>query len=302
MASSPIRKGNSSLLSYYLYLFIILWFFILILLGLFWVFFRTDNDVSQLRKRIFNNYESFSKVHKTDILVHNELVANKISNTFNSMKVVSSTINPIVNAPVTSKNILQIQKPNEPIKKMTREEIRKGVWKMTAIEQRIALQNMYELTPPSDKAANAFIEYAKKSESNSIPNWESIRIGAEGKPGDMVDYTIANKKVNIPYGYPEETIFILTASYKDKESASTMARAFARAAHPNRIFIGIHAQNAGGKKSLVCYNNHLNVESDFYFHLPIHLSIYLLTWFIVLIESLLSFFFENNINSTLLLL
>jgi hypothetical protein len=33
-----------------------------------------------------------------------------------------------------------------------------------------------------------------------------------------------------------------TASYRDPEAAATVARSFARAAHPERIFFGIHAQ------------------------------------------------------------
>ena len=37
----------------------------------------------------------------------------------------------------------------------------------------------------------------------------------EGKPGDMIEYTIAGKKVVIPYGYPEETIFILSGMLDD---------------------------------------------------------------------------------------
>ena len=76
---------------------------------------------------------------------------------------------------------------------------------------------------------------------------------------------MAGKDVRLPYGYPDESIFILTASYRDPEAASTIARAYARlssctcyvcitvsklhthrAAHPERIFFGIHAQNEGG--------------------------------------------------------
>ena len=65
----------------------------------------------------------------------------------------------------------------------------------------------------------------------------------------MIKYQIAGKHVTVPYGYPEETIFVLTASYKDPEGASTIARLYARAAHPDRIFVGIHAQNDGGEES-----------------------------------------------------
>lgn len=137
------------------------------------------------------------------------------------------------------------------IKRITRDELRQKIWQLNAQEQREALQNLHDLEPPSDKAANEFIQSAKQSVIEGVkpgdpPIWENPGSG-EGKPGDMVNYKIAGVNVKIPYGYPEETIFILTASYKDPEVASTMARAFARAAHPDRIFIGVHAQNEGGE-------------------------------------------------------
>ena len=59
-------------------------------------------------------------------------------------------------------------------------------------------------------------------------------------------YEIAGMKRDLPYGEPASTIFIVTASYRDPEVASTIARAFMRAAHPERIVVGVHAQNAEG--------------------------------------------------------
>ena len=59
-------------------------------------------------------------------------------------------------------------------------------------------------------------------------------------------YQIAGMKRDLPYGEPASTIFIVTASYRDPEVASTIARAFIRAAHPERIVVGVHAQNAEG--------------------------------------------------------
>ena len=53
---------------------------------------------------------------------------------------------------------------------------------------------------------------------------------------------------DLPYGEPHSTIFIVTASYRDPEVASTIARAFKRAAHPERIVVGVHAQNAEGSQ------------------------------------------------------
>ena len=55
-------------------------------------------------------------------------------------------------------------------------------------------------------------------------------------------------KRDLPYGEPHSTIFIVTASYRDPEVASTIARAFKRAAHPERIVVGVHAQNAEGSQ------------------------------------------------------
>eukprot|EP01041_Mallomonas_annulata_P012386 gene12386-26053_t len=128
------------------------------------------------------------------------------------------------------------------------------IWKMPAKEQRRYLQDINkDLIPPSNKSALSFISYAKQSllninnPNNDInpPIWEHPGNG-EGKQGDMLKYKIAGKEVEVPYGWPEESIFVLTASYRDPEVASTIARAFARAAHPERIFIGVHAQNEGG--------------------------------------------------------
>ena len=44
-------------------------------------------------------------------------------------------------------------------------------------------------------------------------------------------------------GWPRESIFISIASYRDPECAKTVARAYARAASPERVFFGIYQQN-----------------------------------------------------------
>ena len=43
-------------------------------------------------------------------------------------------------------------------------------------------------------------------------------------------------------GWPNETIFISMASYRDQECSKTVARAYLRAAHPHRVFFGIYQQ------------------------------------------------------------
>lgn len=129
----------------------------------------------------------------------------------------------------------------------------KDMWSKSVTEQRQYLQELYRDEPePTDKAANEFISYAFEAALNPPPSslWDvpkDVLTGIQNsRPGDTVKYRIAGKTVSLPYGYPDESIFILTASYRDPEAASTLARAFARAAHPDRIFVGIHAQNAGG--------------------------------------------------------
>lgn len=44
-------------------------------------------------------------------------------------------------------------------------------------------------------------------------------------------------------GWPEETIFVSMASYRDRECSKTVARALMRAAHPERISFGIFQQH-----------------------------------------------------------
>lgn len=167
------------------------------------------------------------------------------------------------------------------------------------IAQRQYLQDLHKNLPePSLTSANAFIDYARSAEEEfqrgSLPPTDPQSVWSypppqaiAGRPGDLrVKYRIAGKDVQVPYGYPEESIFILTASYRDPEVASTVARAFARwvggcstvlcitvqystwgwtwdcaevidcmvalisshcrAAHPERIFVGVYAQNEGG--------------------------------------------------------
>lgn len=149
--------------------------------------------------------------------------------------------------------------PNKPKSKLPIMKTNQ-MWKMNMKEMRQYLQGLYNDQPePGTKSADEFIEYARDSiEKSKDPNfpkkdpkglWEypPPEVTNIGSPGDTrIRYTIAGKGVNLPYGYPEETIFILTVSYRDIEVAPTIARAFARAAHPERIVIGVHSQNEGG--------------------------------------------------------
>eukprot|EP00602_Paraphysomonas_sp_CaronLab_P010873 CAMPEP_0185029734 /NCGR_PEP_ID=MMETSP1103-20130426/16211_1 /TAXON_ID=36769 /ORGANISM="Paraphysomonas bandaiensis, Strain Caron Lab Isolate" /LENGTH=623 /DNA_ID=CAMNT_0027564583 /DNA_START=155 /DNA_END=2026 /DNA_ORIENTATION=+ len=141
------------------------------------------------------------------------------------------------------------------------------MWKMNITAQREYLQRIHENDPePGLKSAQDFISYAQEALNNGqdpditasadVPSsrresfWatpaEYISAIEQAKVGNTVKYRIAGEDTSLPYGYPEESIFILTASYRDPEAASTIARAYARAAHPERIFFGIHAQNEGG--------------------------------------------------------
>lgn len=93
---------------------------------------------------------------------------------------------------------------------------------MTAAEQREYLRSMHaDEAGPSGKSAALFESYASKM-MDATKSWGSARRD------------------------DDETIFVLTASYRDPEVASTIARAYARAARPERIVFGVHAQNAGG--------------------------------------------------------
>lgn len=133
---------------------------------------------------------------------------------------------------VKAKEIKLIRKP----KPLPKEKLKlKDMWPMSVVDQRQYLQDLRIDDPePTDKAANIFIDYATASAETPVPPsiWDvpadqSSRI-ANSKPGDTVQYKIAGKTVNLPYGFPEESIFILTASYRDPEAASTIARAYAR--------------------------------------------------------------------------
>lgn len=93
----------------------------------------------------------------------------------------------------------------------------KSMWEMTAKDQRQFLQDMHaDEAMPSGRAAAQFAAYARR-QTPALPLVED-----------------------------EATIFVVTASYRDPEVASTIARAYARAARPYRIRIGVHAQNAAG--------------------------------------------------------
>ena len=114
----------------------------------------------------------------------------------------------------------------------------KDMWKMSLKDQRQYLQDIHcNETDPSPLPAEKFIAQAEASlQDTTAINTPSIwdvplamqeKI-ANSKPGDTVQYRIAGKDVQLPYGYPEESIFVLTASYRDPEVAYTIARAYAR--------------------------------------------------------------------------
>jgi hypothetical protein len=133
---------------------------------------------------------------------------------------------------VKAKAITLIRKPNP----LPKEKLKlKDMWPMSVTDQRQYLQDLRIDDPePTDKAANEFIAYAAAAAETPVPPsiWDvpddqASRV-ANSKPGDTVQYKIAGKTVNIPYGFPEESIFILTASYRDPEAAATIARAYAR--------------------------------------------------------------------------
>jgi hypothetical protein len=134
-------------------------------------------------------------------------------------------------------NILTNSQPKlKPFKILSTEDM----WKLSVSEQREYLHSLHaNETEPSTKAADEFIAYAKaslltKPLSNPANIWnypsltysESVGYGSPG--AERVKYHIAGQDTEIPYGYPEESIFILTASYRDPEAASTIARAYAR--------------------------------------------------------------------------
>lgn len=115
--------------------------------------------------------------------------------------------------------IRQPQRAEESIKTVAKLPAKqtKSMWEMTAKDQRQFLQDMYaDEAMPSGRAAAQFEAYARR-QTPAFPLVED-----------------------------EATIFVVTASYRDPEVASTIARAYARAARPHRIRIGVHAQNAGG--------------------------------------------------------
>eukprot|EP01063_Lacrimia_lanifica_P034274 TRINITY_DN6301_c0_g1_i2.p1 TRINITY_DN6301_c0_g1~~TRINITY_DN6301_c0_g1_i2.p1 ORF type:complete len:462 (+),score=129.61 TRINITY_DN6301_c0_g1_i2:41-1426(+) len=64
---------------------------------------------------------------------------------------------------------------------------------------------------------------------------------------DDAENLLRNREAVVARGYtehyPQETIFIAVASYGDPECAPTIERIFARAAHPDRIFLGVCQQH-----------------------------------------------------------
>lgn len=137
--------------------------------------------------------------------------------------------------------VKQPQQPPQPLRRTAE------MWRMSVGEQRRYLQNLHQHEEePSLRSANEFIQYAQQSFTlppenlpvndpvNAIWPYPATQTTYDpqvgfGSPGQSkVPYHIAGKDVKLPYGYPEESIFILTASYRDPEVASTIARAYAR--------------------------------------------------------------------------
>lgn len=114
----------------------------------------------------------------------------------------------------------------------------KDMWGMKVQEQRQYLQDIHcTETDPSSAPADRYKAQVREAMATPMSErspsiWDvpedmqnQIKIS---KPGDSVKYHIAGKDVTLPYGYPEESIFVLTASYRDPEVAYTIARAYAR--------------------------------------------------------------------------
>lgn len=120
-------------------------------------------------------------------------------------------------------------------------------WALDAKHQRWRLQAMHPGRDPSALPADAWIARAVEAR-RSIQGAPPLPRTAPPLNGDSTrTYEIAGAKRDLPDGEPDSTIFIVTASYRDPEVASTIARAFIRAAHPERIVVGVHAQNAEGE-------------------------------------------------------
>lgn len=214
------------------------------------------SDTSKRRKEIQNNVEnklSFRKV--LDIPIETQSIPDLDSKDIRTTIIPPNKAIQVVRTTDSRNNatelLPQVIEQSKGLK--NKKYTFKDIWEMNAIEQRAALQSMHNLVPPSDKAAVEFIAEAKKAIIDGVrpgdpPIWPYPGDGY-GFPGEKIAYKIAGKHVTVPYGYPKETIFVLTASYKDPEVASTIARLYARAAHPERITVGIHAQNDGGEES-----------------------------------------------------
>jgi len=112
---------------------------------------------------------------------------------------------------------------------------------MTAQEQRKYLSAMHTGPGPSEAGALKFIDYAA-AHHVPVPPRKPRQEGADWLYDD-----IAGQQTKTAWGSPADSIFIVTASYRDPEVASTLARAFARAAHPERITVGVYAQNEEGE-------------------------------------------------------
>ena len=120
---------------------------------------------------------------------------------------------------------------------------KRKVWDLSGVEMRERLRLMHRAADPDDNFGASWVNYAADAARGRPPR---PRANPARQADGSYAYDVAGRRVTTPYGEPESTIFIVTASYRDPEVASTIARAFARAAHPERVVVGVHAQNAGG--------------------------------------------------------
>ena len=110
-------------------------------------------------------------------------------------------------------------------------------WALDAKNQRWRLQAMHPGENPSAAPADAWISKAEEARKSINGKPPLPRAEPPVNQDGTRTYEIAGMKRDLPYGEPHSKIFIVTASYRDPEVASTIARAFMRAAHhpPSRL-------------------------------------------------------------------
>ena len=73
-------------------------------------------------------------------------------------------------------------------------------------------------------------------------------------------------------GWPNETIFISMASYRDQECSKTVARAYLRAAHPHRVFFGIYQQQYTHTRAHIQTHTHAYTDAHLHARIPSNCS------------------------------